>query len=56
MKWTHSVNPLTCPECQKPLKFACLIFFNPRHDRDLDLILNYEIKNYELVAKKPDTS
>ena len=56
MKWTHNVNPLTCPECQQPLKFSCLIFFNPKHERDFDLILNYEIKNYELVAKKPDTS
>lgn len=56
MKWTHNTNPLTCPECQKPLKFTCMLFFNPGRKRDIDLILNYEIKNYELVAKKFDTS
>lgn len=56
MQWTHDINPLTCPECQRPLKFICMIFFSLRNERDLDLILNYEIRNYELVAKKPDTS
>ena len=33
-----------------------MLFFNPKHEQDMDLILNYEIKNYELVAKKLDTS
>jgi len=56
MKWTHDVNPLECPECKKPLKFAGMIFFNPKDKETLDLILNYEIKNYVLVAKKADSS
>jgi len=56
MKWTHDCNPLTCPECQQPLKFAGMIFFNAKKEGDLDLLLNYKIKNYELVAKKEDTS
>ena len=56
LRWTHNFNPLICPECQKPLKFTCMLFFNPKHEQDMDLILNYEIKNYELVAKKLDTS
>lgn len=56
MQWTHDFNPLACPECGQPLKFTCMIFFNPASETELDLILNYEVKNYELVAKKIDTS
>lgn len=56
MRWTHDINPLECPECKKPLKFTGMIFFNPKDKETLDLILNYEIKNYVLVAKKVDSS
>lgn len=56
MRWTHDVNPLTCPKCQKQMKQTCILFFNRKHISDLDLLLNYDIKNYELVAKKIDSS
>lgn len=56
MKWTHDINPLACPLCGKDLKPACILFFNPKHPPDKDLLLNYEIRNYQLVAKGFDTS
>jgi len=56
MKWTHDCNPLACPICQRSLKFTGIIFFNAKDKSDLDLLLNYEIKKYELVAKRYDTS
>lgn len=56
LRWTHNLNPLVCSKCGKELKLACILFFNPKHLPDRDLLLNYEVKNYELVAKSFDTS
>lgn len=56
MQWVHGFNPLSCPVCGKEMKRVCILFFNPKHPADRDLLLNYEIKNYQLVVKSFDTS
>jgi hypothetical protein len=56
MKLFHDVEPLTCPICKKRLKLTGIIFFNLSNSSDRNILLNYEVKNYELVAKKNDTS
>lgn len=52
----HGVEPLTCPICKNQLTLTGIIFFNPLIPKDRDILLNHEVKNYELVAKSPDTS
>lgn len=54
--WTHDLNPLTCPKCGKKMKLTCILFFNPRVPAEQDLLLNYEIKDYQLVEKSLDSS
>lgn len=56
MRWTHGFNPLACSICGKEMKRVCILFFNPKHPPDRDLLMNYEIRNYQLVAKGFDTS
>ncbi|MEK7376720.1 MAG: transposase [Candidatus Margulisiibacteriota bacterium] len=56
MKLFHDVEPLTCPVCKKQLKLTGIIFFNLSNPSDRNILLNYEVKNYELVEKRPDTS
>ena len=52
MRWVHGLNPLACSKCGKEMKRICILFFNPKHPADRDLLLNYEIKNYQLVPRK----
>lgn len=56
MRLTHGIDPLICPKCEKELKLTGIIFFNPFNAADKDILMNYEVKNYELVARTPDTS
>lgn len=52
MKWVHGFNPLACPKCGKEMKLVCILFFNPKHPPDRDLLVDYEIRNYQLVPRK----
>ena len=52
MKWVYDFNPLACPICGKEMKRVCILFFNPRRSADRDLLLNYEIRNYQLVPRE----
>ena len=56
MRFFHDVEPLTCPVCKKQLKLTGIVFFNPANPADRNILLNHEVKNYELVAKQPDSS
>ncbi|MCX5751217.1 MAG: transposase [Candidatus Saganbacteria bacterium] len=55
MRWTHGHDPLACPICGKPMQLTGIIFLSRGNPSDEDLLLNYEIKNYQLV-KKTDSS
>lgn len=52
MRWVHGLNPLACSKCGKDMKQVCILFFNPKCLADRDLLLNYEIKDYQLVPRK----
>jgi len=56
LRLLHGVEPMTCPICKKQLKLAAILFLTLSNPSDRDLLLNYEVKNYELVAKSSDTS
>ena len=56
MNWTHGKNPLACPICEKDMRMTGILFFNPRNPEEKELLDNFEVKNYELVEKKFDTS
>lgn len=56
MKLSHDIEPLICSICGKRLEPTGIIFFSPLNAADKDILMNYEVKNYELVAKKNDTS
>lgn len=55
MRWTHDIDPMQCRICGETLQVTGIIFFNPGLPKDRDILLNYEIKDYQLV-KKADTS
>lgn len=52
----HELKPLTCPICNNHLELTGIIFLNPFNPSDKNILLNCEIKNYELVEKSPDSS
>ena len=56
MKLFYDVEPLVCPVCKKQLKLTGIVFFNLSNPSDRNILLNYEVKNYQLVEKQPDTS
>lgn len=56
MRLLHKCDPLSCPICKKELVRTGMLFLSPLNPNDKNLIMNYEVKNYELVEKKSDTS
>lgn len=56
MNLLHGVDPLSCTVCEKEMKLTGIVFFNPFNPSDKDILLNYEVKNYELAQKQIDSS